>query len=350
MPSLTPWLRRALVSYAWFSALCAGGVMAQPTDPEAPEAEELYQRFLEIYRRESPTRAELRSALILLESADAATPGTYKYVFGLGALNIALRDWEAACDWLEAARSLTHAGDQRQLIESELVYSRAQLAKQRDADASSEGMSVLFEMKTGSFELRRDIADRLPQRLPMVHALEPTDSLKELLRESLGEFEPDMLAWGPFLIAGLDHDASADEHFRKGVNRYYDYLMREYFEDPPQRILVIVVASRPFRLVAATRALYPHVDLPLYAPFLGYYNRADNLIMATGGPAGYGTLLHELVHALVEADFQRAPPWLDEGLASLHERTRWAAGRLQALPNWRMEHLRECCVARPLSG
>ncbi|WP_456386711.1 peptidoglycan-binding domain-containing protein [Desulfolithobacter sp.] len=83
------------------------------------------------------------------------------------------------------------------------------------------------------------------------------------------------------------------------------------------------------------------MGLPLYAPFLGYYNPADNLIMATGGRTGYGTLLHEMIHALIEADFPQAPPWLNEGLASLYERTQWTPARLNTLPNWRMDRMRE---------
>jgi hypothetical protein len=48
-----------------------------------------------------------------------------------------------------------------------------------------------------------------------------------------------------------------------------------------------------------------------------------------------------MIHALVKADFPDAPPWLNEGLASLYERTQWSGGRLNALPNWRMDRMRE---------
>jgi peptidoglycan hydrolase-like protein with peptidoglycan-binding domain len=63
--------------------------------------------------------------------------------------------------------------------------------------------------------------------------------------------------------------------------------------------------------------------------------------MATSGRAGYGTLLHEMIHALIAADFPNAPAWLNEGLASLYERTQWSNSQLHALPNWRMDGLRE---------
>ena len=53
-----------------------------------------------------------------------------------------------------------------------------------------------------------------------------------------------------------------------------------------------------------------------------------------------------MIHALIEADFRQAPAWLNEGLASLYERTRWSPSRLEALPNWRMDGMREEEVRR----
>lgn len=57
--------------------------------------------------------------------------------------------------------------------------------------------------------------------------------------------------------------------------------------------------------------------------------------IATGG----GTLVHEIVHPYVEADFPSAPPWLDEGLGSLFEQSAERDGRIVGLTNWRLEGL-----------
>jgi len=59
------------------------------------------------------------------------------------------------------------------------------------------------------------------------------------------------------------------------------------------------------------------------------------------GRGGYGTLLHELTHALVGDHLPGAPPWFDEGLAALYERSRWSGGRPHPTANWRMTYLRE---------
>jgi hypothetical protein len=54
--------------------------------------------------------------------------------------------------------------------------------------------------------------------------------------------------------------------------------------------------------------------------------------IATGG----GTLVHEIVHPYVEADFPNAPSWLNEGLGSLFEQSSERDGHIVGLTNWRL--------------
>jgi hypothetical protein len=71
----------------------------------------------------------------------------------------------------------------------------------------------------------------------------------------------------------------------------------------------------------------------------GYYMPSSrSLIMniARGG----GTLVHELVHALMEYDFPEAPMWLDEGMGSLFEQCSNRYGRILGLENWRLPILK----------
>ncbi|HEY5950971.1 MAG TPA: hypothetical protein VIV40_36010, partial [Kofleriaceae bacterium] len=70
----------------------------------------------------------------------------------------------------------------------------------------------------------------------------------------------------------------------------------------------------------------------------GFYSKTHaGLFMniATGG----GTLVHEIVHPYVEADFPNAPPWLNEGLGSLFEQSADRDGHIVGLTNWRLEGL-----------
>ena len=69
-------------------------------------------------------------------------------------------------------------------------------------------------------------------------------------------------------------------------------------------------------------------------PF-GFYEPSDRTIVMNAGP-GLGTLTHELVHPIVEADFPKAPTWIDEGLASLYEGFAFPRlGEIRGVKNWR---------------
>ena len=74
-------------------------------------------------------------------------------------------------------------------------------------------------------------------------------------------------------------------------------------------------------------------------PF-GYATDAHHALVmniATGG----GTLVHEMVHPFVDANVPGAPPWLNEGLASLYEACREQDGRIVGLLNWRLPGLQQ---------
>src|SRR5205814_1971965 len=62
--------------------------------------------------------------------------------------------------------------------------------------------------------------------------------------------------------------------------------------------------------------------------------------MVMNAGLGLGTLTHELVHPLVEADFPDAPTWLNEGIASLYEAPLLPRrGEVHGAKNWRHPRL-----------
>ena len=74
-------------------------------------------------------------------------------------------------------------------------------------------------------------------------------------------------------------------------------------------------------------------------PF-GYYSaehRALVMNIATGG----GTLVHEIVHPFMRANFPACPAWFNEGLASLYEQSAEKNGRIRGLVNWRLKGLEQ---------
>lgn len=72
----------------------------------------------------------------------------------------------------------------------------------------------------------------------------------------------------------------------------------------------------------------------------GYFKPDEKALVMNIG-TGTGTLVHEMVHALMEPDFPDAPTWFSEGLASLYEQCRVERDGLVGLVNWRLPVLRK---------
>jgi hypothetical protein len=66
--------------------------------------------------------------------------------------------------------------------------------------------------------------------------------------------------------------------------------------------------------------------------------------IATGG----GTLVHEIVHPFVEANFPDCPPWFNEGLGCLYEQCGEEHGRITGYTNWRLAGLKDAIRADTL--
>jgi hypothetical protein len=59
--------------------------------------------------------------------------------------------------------------------------------------------------------------------------------------------------------------------------------------------------------------------------------------IGTGG----GTLVHEIVHPFMEANFPACPAWLNEGLGSLYEQCGDVNGHIHGFTNWRLPGLQQ---------
>ena len=82
-------------------------------------------------------------------------------------------------------------------------------------------------------------------------------------------------------------------------------------------------------------------------PHFGYFRRSAGVMVmniATGG----GTLVHEMVHALIAPDFPAVPDWFNEGLASLYEQCNLRGDRIVGLTNWRLPALKKAIAAKKL--
>ncbi|MHC4078691.1 MAG: hypothetical protein ACYST0_09670, partial [Planctomycetota bacterium] len=77
----------------------------------------------------------------------------------------------------------------------------------------------------------------------------------------------------------------------------------------------------------------PHTPFGWYSP----RHRALIMNIYTGG----GTLVHEIVHPFVAANFPDCPAWFNEGLGSLYEQCRERDGKIMGLTNWRLADLQQ---------
>jgi hypothetical protein len=64
--------------------------------------------------------------------------------------------------------------------------------------------------------------------------------------------------------------------------------------------------------------------------------------IATGG----GTLVHEIVHPFVAANFPDCPTWFNEGLGSLYEQSGERDGHIVGYTNWRLPRLQKAIRER----
>lgn len=140
----------------------------------------------------------------------------------------------------------------------------------------------------------------------------------------------------PFIVLGDEPADTVQMRAEKTVKWAVDKLKQDYFtRDPDEQIDVwLFKDDASYR----TNALRLFGDTPT-TPF-GYYSaRHHALVMniATGG----GTLVHEIVHPFMRADFPQCPAWFNEGLASLYEQSAEQNGHIRGLVNWRYNGLEQ---------
>ena len=143
-----------------------------------------------------------------------------------------------------------------------------------------------------------------------------------------------VLIQSPFIVAG-DEPAGKVRQWAEGTIRWaVAQLKRDFFPKDPDEVITLWLFKDHSSYEANARRLFRATPPSPY----GYYSAVDRaLIMniATGG----GTLIHEIVHPYVRANFPTCPAWFNEGLGSLYEQSEERGGRIHGLPNWRLPGL-----------
>jgi hypothetical protein len=138
----------------------------------------------------------------------------------------------------------------------------------------------------------------------------------------------------PFVVIGDESPDEVRRHCRQTIQWAVDHLKAAYFPKDPLEILDIWLFRDAESYEKHCQTLFKHAPT---TPF-GFFSDEDRALVmniATGG----GTLVHEIVHPFMAANFPGCPAWFNEGLGSLYEQSSERDGSIVGLTNWRLAGL-----------
>jgi hypothetical protein len=137
------------------------------------------------------------------------------------------------------------------------------------------------------------------------------ETRKATLGATLGKKTKFELVEGVFLIAVPSGVMGSSAAVAKTALKAY--FNERFAAHPPRAVTVLLFdTAPPYEAFCKSST-----GEPCTTPF-GFYDPTIRTVVMNAGP-GIGTLTHELVHPIVDADFPAAPTWINEGIASLYE-------------------------------
>ena len=159
------------------------------------------------------------------------------------------------------------------------------------------------------------------------------------LKEGLPSEDFHIILQRPFVVIGDESPATVRQRSTQTVQWAVNRIKRDYFSKDPDEIIDIWLFKDEESYEENAKELFgSKPDTPF-----GYYSpRHKSLVMniSTGG----GTLVHEIVHPFMRANFSECPSWFNEGLASLYEQCRDYNGHIWGNTNWRLTGLQEAII------
>ena len=171
------------------------------------------------------------------------------------------------------------------------------------------------------------------------------DNHVEQLKKRLPSNDFTIVVQRPFVVIGDEPPSAVKERSANTVKWAVEKLKQDYFTNDPKEILDIWLFKDEDSYKKHAKLLFNDVPSTPY----GYYSRANKALVmniSTGG----GTLVHEIVHPFVEANFPSCPPWLNEGLGSLYEQCGEKDGHIYGYVNWRLPGLQRAISAKQVGS
>lgn len=138
----------------------------------------------------------------------------------------------------------------------------------------------------------------------------------------------------PFIVLGDESPDVVHRRAAQTVKWAVDKLKQDYFQRDPEEIIDIWLFRDNTSYTNHAQVLFHETPTSRF----GYYSEAHHALVMNIGTGG-GTLVHEIVHPFMRANFPACPAWFNEGLASLYEASAEKNGHIQGLINWRLKGL-----------
>lgn len=200
-------------------------------------------------------------------------------------------------------------------------------------------LAILFASVLASGHVSRADTSPTPTTRP---AADDYAGHVQRLRERVSD-EFTIIVQPPFVVIGDESPAVVQRRATETVGWAVEKLKAQYFDHDPDHILDVWLFKDRASYERNAKRLFGRVPTTPY----GYYSPSERALVmniATGG----GTLVHEIVHPFVAANFPECPAWLNEGLGSLYEQSAERDGRIVGLTNWRLAGLQRAIRAKRL--
>jgi len=158
--------------------------------------------------------------------------------------------------------------------------------------------------------------------------------LRARIQTKLSSDQFSIVIQSPFVVVGDEPENVVRERSNDTVKWAVDRLKQSFFTRDPNEILEIWLFKDDESYRKHTRLMFGDAPSTPY----GYYSRTHKALIMNIGTGG-GTLVHEIVHPFIEANFPACPPWFNEGLGSLYEQCGEVSGHIHGYTNWRLPGL-----------
>lgn len=223
---------------------------------------------------------------------------------------------------------------------AELKTRQESLQRRRDEEILAQKEREADKLKAWrAAEAKRKAADEARRRRDGDDDFEPSRPIprprpeRPLKPRIVSDFQ--IVVQEPFLVVGDESLADVSGWAQGTIAWAVRQLKSQYFAQDPDHVITIWLFKDK---QSYEQNLYDIFRRRPHTPY-GYYSSSDRALVMNINTGG-GTLVHEIVHPFMSANFPDCPSWFNEGLASLYEQCHERNGKIWGLVNWRLRGLR----------